>query len=76
MLYVRQNDYFTKSNSLCQQQYDFRMNHSTSLTNTDCYESLLQNLDKNFYLMIFVCYVQVLMIFVCYVQVYVGCKEY
>jgi len=39
-LYVRLNDYFTKINLLCQQQYGFRNNHSTSLAITDLYENL------------------------------------
>jgi len=49
VLYVRLNDYFTKSNLLSQQQHDFRNNHSTSLAITDLYENLLHNLDKNTY---------------------------
>jgi len=46
VLYGRLNDYFSKNNSLSQQQYGFRNNHSTSLAITDLYENLLQNLDK------------------------------
>jgi len=38
---------------LVEQQCDFPSNHSTSLVITDFYENLLQNLDKNFYLVQF-----------------------
>jgi len=46
VLYVRLNDYFTKSNLSSQQQYGFRNNHSTSLAITELYENLPHNLDK------------------------------
>jgi len=46
VLYIRLNDYFTQYNLLSQQQYGFRNNHSTSLSMTDLYENLLQNVDK------------------------------
>ena len=46
VLYVRLDDYFTKSNLLSQQQYGFRNNHSTSLAIADLYENLFHNLDK------------------------------
>ena len=46
LLYVRLNDYFTKSNLLSQQQYGFRNNRSTSLVITDLYENLFHNIDK------------------------------
>jgi len=49
VLYVRLNDYFTKSNLLSQQQYGFRNNHSTSLAITDLYGTFFKTSMKNLY---------------------------
>ena len=48
VIHIQLYDYFCKNNLLCEQQYGYRLKHSTKLATIKLVDYLVKNMDENF----------------------------